>query len=428
MGRASMSSGRRAVFLDRDGVLNRALVRNGQPFPPASPSELEIMPDTAALGELKELGFLLLVVTNQPDVARGTQKQEIVDAIHNRLKAVLPLDDIFVCYHTDADHCDCRKPKPGLLLRAAEKHGIDLAASYLIGDRWRDIEAGERAGCKTVWIDYGYQEPGPCHGPAIRVQSLRAAADWIVEHTQEGQRGMPKSLSALKIKLFADGADKCAMVQHYANPQIQGFTTNPTHMRKAGLTDYEAFARDVLSIIRDRPISFEVFADDFREMARQAHKIACWGENVYVKIPVTNTRGEPSFDLIRQLSYSGVKLNITALLALDQVRDVACALAGGAPAYVSVFAGRIADTGRDPVPLMASAVELLRPHAGLELIWASPRELLNVFQADSIGCHIITATDDILKKLSLIGKDLHAYSLETVRMFYEDAAAAQFSL
>lgn len=239
---------------------------------------------------------------------------------------------------------------------------------------------------------------------------------------------MTKSLSALKVKLFADGADKCAMLQHYANPQIQGFTTNPTLMRKAGLTDYEAFAHDVLSVIRDRPISFEVFADDFREMARQAHKIARWGENVYVKIPVTNTRGEPSLDLIRQLSHSGVKVNVTALLAIEQVRAVSCALSGGAPAYVSVFAGRVADTGQDPVPLMASALELLRPHAGLELIWASPRELLNVFQADAIGCHIITATNDILNKLSLIGKDLHEYSIETVRMFHNDAAAAQFSL
>jgi D-glycero-D-manno-heptose 1,7-bisphosphate phosphatase len=182
-----MSRGQRAVFLDRDGVLNRALVRNGRPFPPRSPSELEIMPDTAALGELKALGFLLLVVTNQPDVARGTQKQEVVDDIHDRLKAVLPLDDIFVCYHTDGDQCVCRKPIPGLILRAAEKHGIDLASSYLIGDRWRDIEAGEYAGCKTVLIDYGYQEPGPRLGPAIRVRSLRAAADWIVEQNQEGQ-------------------------------------------------------------------------------------------------------------------------------------------------------------------------------------------------------------------------------------------------
>jgi transaldolase len=239
---------------------------------------------------------------------------------------------------------------------------------------------------------------------------------------------MTLSASALKVKLFADGADKSTMLQYYADPRIHGFTTNPTLMRKAGLIDYEAFARDILSIIRDRPISFEVFADEFSEMARQAHKIARWGENIYVKIPVTNTKGEPSFELIRQLTRSGVKLNVTALLTLEQVRDSAEALAGGAPAYISVFAGRIADTGRDPVPVMASAVELLRPHQRIELIWASPRELLNVIQADAVGCHIITATEDLLKKLALIGKDLHTYSRETVKMFYDDAQAAQFSL
>lgn len=177
-----MTGGRRAVFLDRDGVLSRALVRDGKPYPPAAPSEVEILPGTvAALADLKKLGFLLVVVTNQPDVGRGTQKPEIVDAIHDRLKEALPLDDVFVCYHTDGDGCDCRKPLPGLIHRAAEKHGIDVAASYLIGDRWRDIEAGERAGCKTVLIDYDYRERAPSAGPAVRVTSLRAAADWIGE-------------------------------------------------------------------------------------------------------------------------------------------------------------------------------------------------------------------------------------------------------
>lgn len=179
-----MSGGQRAVFLDRDGVLNRAVIRGGKPFPPASPAELEIVPDAAVLGELKALGFLLVVVTNQPDVARGTQTREAVDGIHDRLKAVVPLDDIFVCYHADTDLCGCRKPEPGLIFRAAEKYGIDLQASYLVGDRWRDIEAGERAGLKTVLIDYGYSEQSPRLGPAVRVTSLRAAAEWIVEHNQ----------------------------------------------------------------------------------------------------------------------------------------------------------------------------------------------------------------------------------------------------
>ena len=237
-----------------------------------------------------------------------------------------------------------------------------------------------------------------------------------------------KALSTLQVKIFADGADKVGMLEMYRNPLIKGFTTNPTLMRKAGVTDYQAFARDILRAILDRPLSFEVFSDDFEEMRRQARKIAYWGDNVYVKIPVTNTRGESSVELIRDLTRIGVKLNVTALLALDQVREVSAALAGGAPACVSVFAGRVADTGRDPVPLMAAAVELLRPYANIELIWASPRELLNIFHADAIGCHIITVTNDILKKLELIDKDLHEYSLDTVKMFREDAVKANYTL
>jgi transaldolase len=232
----------------------------------------------------------------------------------------------------------------------------------------------------------------------------------------------------LKVKLFADGADKATMLDLYRNPHIQGFTTNPTLMRKAGITDYPAFARDILSEIRDRPISLEVFADEFEDMERQAREIASWGDNVYVKIPVTNTRREPALDLICRLSHAGVKLNVTALLTLRQVREVTAALAGGAPSCVSVFAGRIADTGRDPIPLMAAAVEMVSIHPGMELIWASPRELLNIFQADSIGCHIITATADILQKLALVGKDLGDYSLDTVKMFYTDAVKSGFAI
>jgi transaldolase len=232
----------------------------------------------------------------------------------------------------------------------------------------------------------------------------------------------------LRVKLFADGAEKAAMLELYANPLIQGFTTNPTLMRKAGITDYRAFARDIVHAIPDRPISLEVFADEFDEMERQAREIATWGSNVYVKIPVTNTRREPALDLICRLSHAGVKLNITAILTLAQVRDVTAVLRGGAPSNVSVFAGRIADTGRDPVPLMAAAVEMVGVEPQIELIWASPRELLNVFQADAIGCHIITATPDILKKLSLVDKDLDDYSLETVKMFYDDARKSGFRL
>ena len=236
------------------------------------------------------------------------------------------------------------------------------------------------------------------------------------------------ALSMLKVKIFADGADKAGMLEMYRNPLIKGFTTNPTLMRKAGVTDYQAFALDILRVIPDRPISFEVFSDDFAEMECQAREIATWGVNVYVKIPVTNTWGESTAGLVHDLAQAGVKLNVTALLTLDQVRQVSATLAGGPPACVSVFAGRVADTGRNPVPLMAAAVELVRLYPNIELIWASPRELLNIFQADAIGCHIITATNDILGKLHLVGKDLHEYSLDTVNMFHDDAMKAGYIL
>ena len=237
-----------------------------------------------------------------------------------------------------------------------------------------------------------------------------------------------RSVAGLRVKLFADGADLAGMKEMYANPHIKGFTTNPTLMRKAGVADYKAFAREVLAAIPDRPISFEVFADEFDEMERQAYEIASWGKNVNVKIPVTNTRRQFSGPLVGRLSKAGVQVNVTAILALDQVRRVTECLSPQTPAIVSVFAGRVADTGRDPVPLMAEAVKILKAKPKAELIWASPRELLNIFQADAIGCHIITATNDILKKLSLVGKDLDSYSLETVEMFYKDAHAAGYTI
>lgn len=236
------------------------------------------------------------------------------------------------------------------------------------------------------------------------------------------------SVKDLKVKLFADGADKKTMLELYANPHVSGFTTNPTLMRKAGIADYEAFARDLVVAIPDRHISLEVFADELPEMERQARKIATFGPNVYAKIPVTNTRRESTASLVRRLSHEGIKVNVTAILTMEQVHEVVGALAGGAECCVSIFAGRIADTGVDPLPMMAESVELTRPHRGMEIIWASPRELLNVFQAHDIGCHIITATADILKKLSLVGKDLDEYSLDTVKMFYQDASASGFKL
>jgi transaldolase len=235
-------------------------------------------------------------------------------------------------------------------------------------------------------------------------------------------------IKALKVKLFADGADLAGMKEMAASPLIKGFTTNPTLMRKAGITDYSAFAREVLKAIPDRPVSFEVFADDFGQMETQALEIASWGANVNVKIPVTNTEKEFSGALIERLSKAGVKLNVTAVMTLEQVKQITERLAAKTPAIISVFAGRIADTGRDPMPIMANAVQIMKAKPKAELIWASPRELLNVFQADSIGCHIITATNDLLKKLSLVGKDLENYSLETVEMFYKDARAAGYTI
>jgi transaldolase len=236
------------------------------------------------------------------------------------------------------------------------------------------------------------------------------------------------TIERLQVKIFADGADKAGMLEMYGKPYIKGLTTNPTLMRKAGIGDYRAFARDILQSIPDKPISFEVFSDEFEEMERQALDIASWGDNVYVKIPITNTRREPSYGLIRSLVERRVKVNVTAIMTLAQVRDTVAALDPRVPSYVSVFAGRIADTGRDPVPLMAAAVEILKLKPAAELIWASPRELLNIFQADAIGCQVITVTNDILKKLALVGTDLDDYSLDTVKMFRNDAVGAGFKL
>ncbi len=235
-------------------------------------------------------------------------------------------------------------------------------------------------------------------------------------------------LDELKIKVFADGADLDGIREMSQNPLIKGFTTNPTLMRKAGIEDYETFAKEVLGVVTDQPVSFEVFADEFDEMEKQARKIATWGANVNVKIPVTNTKREFAGPLIEKLSEAGVQLNITAILTLDQVRAVGDALADGTPAIVSVFAGRIADTGQDPVPVMREALNILESKPKAELLWASPREILNLFQADHIGCHIITVTNDVLKKLSLYGKDLADYSLETVEMFFNDASSAGYKI
>jgi transaldolase len=237
-----------------------------------------------------------------------------------------------------------------------------------------------------------------------------------------------KRVNDLNVKIFADGADKTGMLEMNAKSYIKGLTTNPTLMKKVGIKDYEAFAKDILSVVTDKPLSFEVFSDDLAEMERQALKIATWGENVYVKIPVTNTQSIPTYSLVKKLTDKGVKVNVTAIMTLTQVRDVVLNLNTDVASYVSVFAGRIADTGIDPVPLMSAAVQLISINSKAELIWASPRELLNIFQADEIGCQVITVTNDILKKLELVDYDLTSYSLDTVKMFYKDALEAGFKI
>jgi transaldolase len=239
---------------------------------------------------------------------------------------------------------------------------------------------------------------------------------------------MTRKIETLKVKIFSDGADKQSMLQMYQKPFIKGLTTNPTLMNKAGIRNYEEFCKDILKTITDKPISFEVFSDDFQEMEDQAMKISSWGKNVYVKIPITNTKGAGSYRLINKLSQNNVKLNITALMTNGQVEEAIDNLSPSVASYISIFAGRIADTGRDPVPIMIKAINTMQKNQFSELIWASPRELLNIYQANEIGCHIITVTQDILKKLNMVGYDLDKYSLDTVKMFYSDALIAGFKI
>ena len=417
----------RAVFLDRDGVINRALERDRKPYPPTRVEEFEILPEVpAALAALKRAGFFLIVATNQPDVGRGTLAKEVVDQIHAHMLAQLPIDRVEVCCHPGkgASDCDCRKPKPGMLLRAAAALDIDLARSWMVGDRWRDVDCGHAAGCQTIFIDRGYAEELK-QKPDFSARNLAGAMTIILARL----KNMKRTLKDLNVKIFADGADKKGMLELNANPLITGMTTNPTLMRKAGLTDFEAFARDILQNITAKPLSLEVFSDEFAEMKRQAVKINGWGGNVYVKIPITNTRNESSLPLIKELAADGVKLNVTAILTLEQVRGVAVALNPKVPAVVSVFAGRIADTGVDPVPAMIECNRILERLPQAELLWASVREVLNIFQANDCGCHIVTVPHDILgKALKMSGMDLGELSLDTVKMFANDAKAAGFSL
>lgn len=233
-----------------------------------------------------------------------------------------------------------------------------------------------------------------------------------------------KSLLDLNVKIFADGADKSSMIGLYKDPRVKGFTTNPSLVFKAGITNYSSFVEEMVSVIPDKPLSFEVFSDNFETMEQEAKLLASFGENVYVKIPITNTQGKSSFDLAKRLSESGIRLNLTAVMTSSQVAHILPSLEKSPGAIISVFAGPIADTGKDPVPTMKEALSLIKSYPQVELLWASTRELFNIVQADACGCHIITVTNDLLKKLHLLGKDLLEFSLETVKMFYEDAKKA----
>jgi transaldolase len=440
---------RPAVFLDRDGTLNHQIIRDGKPFAASSLEEFRLFEGVPeCCRALKAAGFLLVVVTNQPDVGRGTLSEAVVDAIHARLSELVPeIDRVEACYDPGRGEGSLRrKPEPGMILDAAKALGIDLSRSWMVGDRWRDVECGRRAGVKTVFIDFRYSEKFAFE-PDYTVDTFPEAASLILRMAGGGASGVystcpipnsdlnseaqkpMKSLSDLRIHIYADGADKAGILDLYAKPYIKGLTTNPSLMKKAGIKDYEAFAKDILQTVKAKPISLEVFTDDFAEMKRQALKISALAKNVYTKIPITNSRGESSLPLVRELAKQGVKLNITAILTLKQVAGVAESLNPAVPSVVSVFAGRIADTGVDPVPLLRACGALLEGHDKAELLWASCREVLNIFQAEECGCDIITVPHDILAKAAkMLGMDLTELSLDTVRMFAKDAAECGYRL
>ncbi len=377
---------------------------------------------------MKAAGYLLVVVTNQPDIGNGLVSVDVVNEMHRLMAQALPIDRIEMCPHSQSEACNCRKPKPGMLISAARHCEIDLAGSVMVGDRFSDVEAGRAAGCRTVFMDLDYASEAKPAEADFAVRSLAEAADVILNVMPDHPRAAMRAVNGLKVKIFADGADLDGILEMAGLSYIKGFTTNPTLMRKAGVTNYEAFARGLLEKITQHPVSFEVFADDFPGMIAQARAIASWGRNVNVKVPVMNTRGEFTGPVLRRLAAEGVKLNVTAIMTPEQVAAVAEVLDHDVPAIVSVFAGRVADTGIDPVAHMRTCKDILAARPKAELLWASPREVLNIFQADDVGCDIISCTNDMIAKLSLAGKDLLDYSRETVQMFHRDAAASSFSI
>jgi transaldolase len=419
---------KRAVFLDRDGVLVVPEMRNGRSYAPRRIEAFRIYPHAAeSLARLKAAGYLLIVVTNQPDIGNGLVSVDVVNEMHRLMAQALPIDRIEICPHSQSEGCNCRKPKPGMLINAARHCEIDLAGSVMVGDRFSDLEAGRAAGCRTIFMDLDDGSEVKPVAADYAVRSLAEAVD-VILNVMPNSPGAARTVNGLKVKIFADGADLDGILEMAKLSYIKGFTTNPTLMRKAGVTNYEAFARGLLERITQHPVSFEVFADDFPGMIAQARAIASWGKNVNVKVPVMNTRGEFTGPVLRTLAAEGVELNVTAIMTPAQVMAVAGVLDYRVPAIVSVFAGRVADTGIDPVAHMRACRDILAARPRAQLLWASPREVLNIFQADDIGCDIITCTNDMIAKLSLAGKDLLDYSRETVQMFYRDAAASSFSI
>jgi len=431
---------RKAIFLDRDGVINRLIYNpdNLEYESPHSEKDIELYPGTLpALKQLKDMGYLLFIVSNQPSFAKGKASLEAIQAIHKKIHKQLldfgvEFTEYFYCYHHPngivAEYsydCQCRKPKPYFLLQAKDKYCLNMADSWMIGDCDLDIQCGLSAGVKTIAIS---EEKSKQRRGSMKAHFCTNNLMEAVEVIFKQEKRMRRPLEGLKIKIFADGADISAMKRAYQEGIVKGFTTNPVLMRKANIIDYEKFAREALREIPDLPISFEVLSDDFSSMEREARKISGWGRNVNVKIPITNTKGESSIPLIHKLSLDGLFLNITAILTVEQMKEVAEAISPRARTIVSVFAGRIADTGRNPIPYIKKGIELLKANPQAELLWASCRELLNIFQAQMCGCHIITVTDDILNKISLIGKDLDLLSLETVDLFHKNAQSGGYKI
>jgi transaldolase len=384
----------KAFFFDRDGILNKAIVKNRKPYSPKFPHQLEKNYEILNLiKHLKKNKFIIIVITNQPELSRGGLFKYSSIFMNFLIEKYFLIDEIFVCGHNKKDRCNCRKPKNGMLISAAKKWNIDFKKSFLIGDRWKDIEAGNSVGCKTIYIDYNF-----------------------------------KMNKFNNTKIFADGADFNEMIKLSKTSFVKGLTTNPSLMRKNGISDYESFAKKILKKIKKKPLSFEVFSDNIDEMKEQALKINSWGKNIYVKIPITNTKKKSTAKLIKYLTSKNIKVNVTAVMTLKQVKEVLKNLNPKIPSYISIFAGRIADTGRDPVPTMQAALKLMKKNKNCELIWASTREIYNIYQSSQIKCHIITVTADLIRKFPLLNYNLERYSLDTVKGFRSDAVKSKFKI